>query len=152
MVTPFNGYVEPRDFAKLFFGNYFLETQLGCYLAYPSPISPDTHLDLLPCPNVDIELYTISSSSVSSTNVVRNPRTYDMWTMYFDGSKTQECSRDGCVLIDPLQRKQLISSGLEFKCTNNTAEYEELILGIQKAIDLNVVVLKVVGDSEIVVC
>jgi len=33
----------------------------------------------------------------------------------------------------------------------HTAEYESLILGLQKAINLNVVVLKVVGDSKIVV-
>jgi len=34
---------------------------------------------------------------------------------------------------------------------NNTIAYEELILGLQKAIDLNATILKVVGHSEIVV-
>lgn len=33
----------------------------------------------------------------------------------------------------------------------NTTEYEEIILGLQKSIDLKVFVQKVVGDSEIVV-
>ena len=57
----------------------------------------------------------------------------------------------GCVLIDLLQRKHLISSRLEFEWTKNTVEYEALVLGLQKSIDLNVVVLKVVCDCEIMV-
>jgi len=40
---------------------------------------------------------------------------------------------------------------LEFECTNNVVEYEALVLCLQKAISLNVVILKVVGDLEIVV-
>lgn len=71
--------------------------------------------------------------------------------MYFDGSKTQDSSRVGCVLIDPKHRKHLISSHLDFECKNNTDEYEALLLGLHKEISLNVVALKVVGDSEIVV-
>lgn len=51
----------------------------------------------------------------------------------------------------PIQKKHIVSSCLEFECTNNVAKYEALLLGLQKAINLNVVVLKVVGDSEIVV-
>lgn len=47
--------------------------------------------------------------------------------------------------------KHLILSRLEFKCTNNISEYEALMVGLQKAISLNMVVLKVVVDSEIVV-
>lgn len=47
--------------------------------------------------------------------------------------------------------KHLVSSCLEFECTNNVAEYEALVLGLEKAINLNVVMLKVVGDLDIVV-
>lgn len=64
----------------------------------------------------------------------------------------QEGSRSSCVLTGSLQRKHLISSHLEFECMNNTKEYEALILGLHKPTTLNVVVLKVVGDSEITVC
>lgn len=71
--------------------------------------------------------------------------------MYFDGSKTQDGSRAGCVLIEPNHMKHLISSRLEFECMKNTVEYEALVLGLDKAINLIVAVLKVVGDSEIVV-
>ena len=71
--------------------------------------------------------------------------------MNFDESKTKDGSGAGCVLIDPNNKKHLISSRLEFECTNNVVEYEALMLGLQKSIRLNMVTLKVVGDSEIVV-
>jgi ribonuclease HI len=61
-----------------------------------------------------------------------------MWTMFFDGSKTQDGVDIGCVLIDPSQGKMLISCRLEFECTNNTVEYEALVQGLKKAIDLKV--------------
>ena len=73
------------------------------------------------------------------------------WILYFDGSKTLEGSGDGCVLIDPEKNKHFISCILEFKCTNNIAEYEELVQGLKKAIELKVKNLKVYGDSEIIV-
>lgn len=47
--------------------------------------------------------------------------------------------------------KTLISCRLEFECTNNTAEYEALVQGFNKAIYLKVKCLKVFGDSDIIV-
>jgi len=43
------------------------------------------------------------------------------------------------------------SCRLEFECTNNTIEYEALIQGLYKAIDLKVQYLKVFGDSKIII-
>ena len=61
-----------------------------------------------------------------------------MWTLYYDGSKTHDGAGAGCILLDPHKNKFLISCRLEFQCTNNTAEYEALILGLKKALDLKV--------------
>ena len=72
-------------------------------------------------------------------------------TLYFDGSKTKEGVEIGCVLIDQKKNKTLITCRLEFECTNNVAEYESLIQGLKKAIDLSVKDLKVYRDSEIIV-
>jgi ribonuclease HI len=44
-----------------------------------------------------------------------------------------------------------LSCRLEFECTNNTIEYEALVQGLKKDIDLGVKELKVFGDSEIIV-
>lgn len=43
----------------------------------------------------------------------------------------------------------MISNFFEFECTNNTVKLKALILGFQRAIHLNVAILKAVGDSEI---
>jgi ribonuclease HI len=55
------------------------------------------------------------------------------------------------VLIDPKGNKTFISCRLEFECTNNTTEYEALLQGLKKALDLDVQNLVVFDDSEIVV-
>ena len=44
-----------------------------------------------------------------------------------------------------------MASQLEFACTNNTTEYEGLLQGLKKAIDMKVKNLKVFGDSQIIV-
>ena len=49
-----------------------------------------------------------------------------------------EGSGAGCVLIDPEKNKHFLSCRLEFECTNNKAEYEALVQGLKKAIELKV--------------
>ena len=122
---------------------------MGCYLSQPSPTASDTQLGLLPFEtdeNITSRILFSSSSIFSSTSVASDPCTDELWTLYFDGSKTQDGSGVRCVLIDPRKRKNLVSSNLEFECTNDIIEYEALILGLHKAIILNVVMPKVVGD------
>jgi ribonuclease HI len=55
------------------------------------------------------------------------------------------------VIIDPAGNKTLISCRLDFECTNNKTEYEALLQGLRKALDMNVQNLTVFGDSKIVV-
>jgi len=50
-----------------------------------------------------------------------------VWTLYFDGSKSQEGSGAGCILIDPKGKQNFLSCRLEFECTHNTIEYEALV-------------------------
>jgi ribonuclease HI len=71
--------------------------------------------------------------------------------LYFDGSKSQEGSEEKCILIDPKGKQNFPSCRLEFECTNNTTEYEALVQGLKKAIDLNIKELKFFGDSDIIV-
>ena len=53
--------------------------------------------------------------------------------------------------MDPKGNKNLIACRLEFECTNNTTEYEALIQGLNKAIDLGVRKIQIFGDSEIII-
>ena len=55
------------------------------------------------------------------------------------------------MLLDPVRNKLMLYCRLEFICTNNTVEYEALIQGLKKALELNVKVLVAFGDSEIIV-
>jgi ribonuclease HI len=82
------------------------------------------------------------------------PNTVDeahIWSLYFDGSKSKEGVGAGCILIDPTSNKTFIASRLEFECTNNTPEYEALLQGLWKEVDMNVQNLMIFGDSKIVV-
>jgi ribonuclease HI len=86
-------------------------------------------------------------------DIERRKRNYlpHIWTLCFDGSKSQEGSGARCILINPKGRRYFLSCRLEFKCTNNTVEYEALVQGLKKAIDLGVKEFKVFRDSEIIV-
>jgi hypothetical protein len=74
-----------------------------------------------------------------------------VWTLYFYGSKSQEGLGVGCILINLKGKRHFLSCRLEFECTNNTVEYEDLVQGLKKYIDLKILILKVFEDSEIIV-
>jgi ribonuclease HI len=74
-----------------------------------------------------------------------------IWTIYFDGYKSKKGSGAGCILIDLKGKCHFLSCRLEFECTNNITEYEYLVQGLKKVINLNVKELKVFEDSEIII-
>ena len=74
-----------------------------------------------------------------------------LWQMWFDGAASKDGSGAGIVFMSPAQEIFPISYKLEFENTNNTAEYEALILGLWAAIDMKIQRLKVFGDSELVI-
>ncbi|PKI53610.1 hypothetical protein CRG98_026001, partial [Punica granatum] len=57
----------------------------------------------------------------------------------------------GAVLISPDGRYYPIAAKVDFPCTNNVAEYEACILGLQAAIDFKVRELEVFGDSMLTI-
>ena len=54
-------------------------------------------------------------------------------------------------MVSPDNQCILFTARLGFDCTNNMVEYEACTLGVQAAIDFNVKLLKVYGDSELVI-
>jgi hypothetical protein len=117
-------------------GNYFLETNLGCCESQPSKIQIDAQYEILPCNQIDDNACIILKEV---GYFIINPLVYtDNYTMFFDGSKSQEGVGAGCILIDPHQHKTIISYHLEFESTNNTTKYEALVQGLKKSIDLEV--------------
>ncbi|GLJ06993.1 hypothetical protein SUGI_0054950 [Cryptomeria japonica] len=71
--------------------------------------------------------------------------------MEFDGSCATSSSGAGVVLILPSGTHIPFSFKLEFKNTNNMAEYEALLLGLAEAKKLRVKLLRVKGDAELIV-
>jgi len=55
------------------------------------------------------------------------------WTLYTDGAWGQSGAGAAAVLIAPSGPKLKYAARLEFKAINNIAEYEGLILGLNKA-------------------
>ena len=60
------------------------------------------------------------------------------WMLYFDGSALQQVGEARVVLIDPSGDQVKYMVHLEFKATNNMAEYEALIFGLKAALSLGI--------------
>ena len=71
--------------------------------------------------------------------------------MYFDGSSSKEGVGAGVVLISPGGEVVRLMYKLEFITTNNTTEYEALLLGLRAAKDIGIQQISIYGDFELVV-
>ncbi|CAN6561920.1 unnamed protein product [Malus baccata var. baccata] len=74
------------------------------------------------------------------------------WKLYFDGSCTQQTSGAGIVIINPQGVHHYYSFLLDYQGnTNNQAEYEALIIGLEILIELGAMKVEVFGDSKLIV-
>ena len=76
----------------------------------------------------------------------------EQWVMKFDGSSTAHSGGVGVILYHEEDKAVALSFKLEFPCSNNTAEYEAYLIGLATALEMGVKHLKVLGDSNLVVC
>ena len=73
------------------------------------------------------------------------------WKMFFDGA-AQHCGAcAGVVFVTPEGDMLLYSFTLTEYCSNNVAEYQALILGLEMAMDAKTTRLEVFGDSKLVI-
>ncbi|XP_074314959.1 uncharacterized protein LOC141651136 [Silene latifolia] len=75
----------------------------------------------------------------------------EIWTLYIDGASNARGAGVGLVLQSPKGDMIVQAIRCEFKATNNEAEYEALILGMQMVSGLKVRNLRVYSDSLLVV-
>jgi hypothetical protein len=75
----------------------------------------------------------------------------EMWNMSFDGSASREGDGVGVWINPPKRGTKLCSYKLTFDCTNNMAEYEKLILGLNNLKELGARRIDVHGDCELVI-
>ena len=71
--------------------------------------------------------------------------------MYFDGASNYHGNGVGVVFKTPCSEYIPISIKLDFSCTNNEAEYEAYISGLEAALEYGIKNLKVYGDSILII-
>nr|XP_027090348.1 uncharacterized protein LOC113711380 [Coffea arabica] len=73
------------------------------------------------------------------------------WKMYFDGAAHRHGAGAGIVFVTPDGGILLYSFTLSHHCSNNVAEYQALILGLEIAVDMEQLDIQIYGDSQLVV-
>uniref|UniRef100_A0A2N9GLW9 Uncharacterized protein n=1 Tax=Fagus sylvatica TaxID=28930 RepID=A0A2N9GLW9_FAGSY len=73
------------------------------------------------------------------------------WMMFFDGAARREESGAGVVFVSPQKHMLPFAFRLNEPCSNNVAEYQALIAGLQMALDMKISYLEVYGDSKLVI-
>ncbi|XP_070005455.1 uncharacterized protein [Nicotiana sylvestris] len=74
---------------------------------------------------------------------------YDGWKMFFDGAVNFKGVGIGVILVSEMGQHYPVSAKLRSPCTNNMAEYEACILGLNMAVDMNIQELLVISDSDL---
>ncbi|XP_070033108.1 uncharacterized protein [Nicotiana tomentosiformis] len=77
--------------------------------------------------------------------------TYNEWRIFFDRAANFKGVGIGAVLVSETGQHYPVFVKLRFSCTNNMAEYEACILGLNLAVDMNIHELLVIGDSDLLV-
>ncbi|XP_074297443.1 uncharacterized protein LOC141628169 [Silene latifolia] len=73
------------------------------------------------------------------------------WQMYFNRATRQDGAGAGVVFVTSQNHLMPYAFTLTQLCTNNMAEYQALILGLQMAIEIGVRDMDIYGDSKLVV-
>ena len=128
-VTELDDSNEPVLFTDTIMGNYMVDSFFGNLEAETSSVQDlEQQSKVFHFTQVSDEILVLNTTHLDLNN--------GLWSLYFDGSKSKEGFGAGCLLIDPHGKRYFVACRLEFECTNNIVEYEALIQGLKKAIDL----------------
>ena len=73
------------------------------------------------------------------------------WMMFLDGVARQEGVGAGVVFVSPQWNILLYSFSLSELCSNNIAEYQALIFGLQMAIEMGISQHEIFRDSKLII-
>jgi hypothetical protein len=95
--------------------------------------------------------FNVKHSTDQNSDESYNFMSIHPWKLFFDGSAYREGQDVGIVLISPRGAVFEQSVCLEYFCTNNQAEYEAILLGLQVLSSIGVKHVEAFGDSLLVV-
>jgi ribonuclease HI len=81
----------------------------------------------------------------------KDERVNKVWYMHFDGAFSSSGKGVGIVIESPSGQEFKFAYRLEFNSTNNVAEYEALLLGLEFCKDMGVKCLNIKGGSNVVI-
>ncbi|KAA0058832.1 uncharacterized protein E6C27_scaffold803G00300 [Cucumis melo var. makuwa] len=73
------------------------------------------------------------------------------WTMYFDGATRRSSEGANIILISPEKHILPYNFAIAELCSNNVAEYQVLIIGLQMALEIEVSFIEIYGDSKLII-
>lgn len=94
---------------------------------------------------------TLSGNQSQGDQQKDENETTGWWSLYFDGSTGREGVGAGIWITSPDKESKFLSYKINFDCTNNMADYESLILGLEALLKLKARNIAVCGDSELVI-
>jgi len=73
------------------------------------------------------------------------------WTLFFDGSTCDRGAGIGILLVSPQGKKYEFSLPIVATSTNNQAEYQALIKGLELLKEVRAVAVEIFGDSMLII-
>jgi ribonuclease HI len=73
------------------------------------------------------------------------------WTLYFDGSSCKQGGGIGIVIISPWGASFKFAFPIKLVSTNNQAEYETILKGLQLLNEVKASAVEIFGDSQLVI-
>ncbi|XP_045809707.1 uncharacterized protein LOC123915192 [Trifolium pratense] len=105
------------------------------------------------CPGALAIKGQIVADFIVDHSAIESPQNYialEPWTLYFDGSRHQHGTGIGILIISPQKIPTKFKYRINGICSNNEAEYEALIAGLEILLSLGARDVKIKGDSELV--
>ncbi|XP_050281314.1 uncharacterized protein LOC126722212 [Quercus robur] len=129
--------------------HYFLAYKYDLRMGTPRVVKSHTIADLL-AQFPREEEFPLNDEVLGEVVMAKKVR--EQWLMKFDGSSTTQSGGVGVVLYYEEDKAVALSFKLEFPYSNNIAEYEAYLTRLATALEIGVKHLKVMGDSNLVVC
>ncbi|XP_077222206.1 uncharacterized protein LOC143856051 [Tasmannia lanceolata] len=88
---------------------------------------------------------------LNNSATILDPLSINPWMLYVDGATSKKGSGAGLVLVGPDSFLLEYAIRLEFKVSNNEAEYEAVLSGLNLALEVNADCLKIHSDFQLIV-